>query len=381
MKKTKFDDFVRLNRGFDLPDSQVIEGKYPVVASTNIKTYHSEYRIEPPVVVTGRSGSLGKVQYITEKCWPLNTSLYSKDFRGNYPLYVYYYLQLMHLEQYNAGAGVPTLNQNHLHGLKLLVHDKTEQKKVADVLYEYNRAIENNNKRIKILEQITENLYREWFVRFRFPGHEVFGFESGVPKIFEYKKFSEICSYIRGASYSADQIDNESFSDYLINLKNLRDYGGFRKENYKLYGGEYKTEQIVNRFDLVMAITEMVQERRIIGYTGLVPSYNNKCVISADLIKIQSDYNSLFLYSLFTYGGGSKCFSQYGNGTNVIHLRPSSISNVKLLVPDIHLANEYVELVRPLFDEIDNLQLQNEKMTKQRDLLLPRLMSGKLQVK
>ena len=121
MKKIKFDEFVRLNRGFDLPDSQVIEGVYPVVASTNIKTYHNEYKIEPPVVVTGRSGSLGKVQYITEKCWPLNTSLYSKDFRGNYPLYVYYYLQLMHLEQYNAGAGVPTLNQNHLQHHILLI--------------------------------------------------------------------------------------------------------------------------------------------------------------------------------------------------------------------------------------------------------------------
>lgn len=67
MKVVKFDEFVRLGRGFDLPESQIIEGKYPVVASTNIKAYHHTYKVNPPVVVTGRSGSLGKVQFINEK--------------------------------------------------------------------------------------------------------------------------------------------------------------------------------------------------------------------------------------------------------------------------------------------------------------------------
>lgn len=125
--KTVFDNLVRLNRGFDLPDTKIIEGEYPVVTSTNIKAYHNEYKIEPPCVVTGRSGSLGKVQYITEKCWPLNTALYSKDLKGNNAQYVYYFLQTMHLEQYNAGAGVPTLNQNHLQRLKVKIHPVSEQ--------------------------------------------------------------------------------------------------------------------------------------------------------------------------------------------------------------------------------------------------------------
>ena len=93
--KSKFDDFVRLSRGFDLPDNDIVPGDYPVVASTDIKAYHKEYKVEPPVVITGRSGSLGKVQYITEKCWPLNTVLYSKDLRGNNAQYIYYYLHYL----------------------------------------------------------------------------------------------------------------------------------------------------------------------------------------------------------------------------------------------------------------------------------------------
>ena len=93
MEKVRFDDFIKLNSGFDLPDSQIEEGKYPVVASTNIKAYHKVYKVEGPMVVTGRSGSLGSVQYIEGKCWPLNTTLYVKDFKSNYPRYVYYFLK------------------------------------------------------------------------------------------------------------------------------------------------------------------------------------------------------------------------------------------------------------------------------------------------
>ena len=180
--KTRFDDFVRLNRGFDLPDNDIVPGDYPVVASTDIKAYHREYKVEPPVVITGRSGSLGKVHYITEKCWPLNTALYSKDLRGNKAQYIFYYLQTMHLEQYNAGAGVPTLNQNHLQRLKIWIHPKQEQQKLVSILSVYDNLIEVNNKRIRVLEQMVENLYKEWFVRFRFPGHENAEFENGIPK-------------------------------------------------------------------------------------------------------------------------------------------------------------------------------------------------------
>ncbi|MCI0612158.1 restriction endonuclease subunit S, partial [bacterium] len=80
-----FDNFVRLNRGFDLPESKVVPGEYPVVASTSITAYHKEFRVKGPGVITGRSGSLGTVQYISTDFWPLNTTLYAKNFRGNYP--------------------------------------------------------------------------------------------------------------------------------------------------------------------------------------------------------------------------------------------------------------------------------------------------------
>lgn len=379
MKKIKFDDFVRLNRGFDLPDSQIVEGIYPVVASTNIKAYHNQYKIDPPVVVTGRSGSLGQVQYIDQKCWPLNTSLYSKDFRGNHPKYVYYYLQMMHLEQYNAGAGVPTLNQNHLHNLKILVHGIEEQKRIASILSAYDTQIENNQKRIKLLEQMAENLYKEWFVRFRFPGYETAEFEGGVPKGWEYKPLGEIASFERGLSYSSEEIDCEDGLN-LVNLKNIEAFGGYRRDGLKHYNGKYKTAQVVKKGDLVMGVTDMTQDRRTVGAVALIPEIQGTSVISADLVKIVSKQPNLFLYCLCRFGNYSKFFSQFANGANVLHLKPNTLLNKKVLMPTDHLIKMFVENVQASIECIDNLYKQNDFLTHQRDLLLPRLISGKLSI-
>lgn len=379
MKKITFDEFVRLNRGFDLPESKIVDGEYPIVASTNIKAYHNAYKVKPPVVVTGRSGSLGKVQYIDSKCWPLNTSLYSKDFRGNNPKYIYYFLQTMHLEQYNAGAGVPTLNQNHLQQLKIVVHDIDEQKKVSDILSAYDNLIENNNKRIRILEQMAENLYKEWFVRFRFPGYEDEHFIEDIPSSWSYVQLGDIASFDRGISYSSDEINCDDGIN-LINLKNIQSYGGFRRDGTKQYNGKYKDSQIVAAGDLILGVTDMTQDRRTVGSVALIPQISGMSVISADLVKINLKLSNVFFYCMCRYGFYSKYFSQFANGANVLHLKPNVLLNKKILLPTAELIEAFVEKVQPMIDIMDDLNRQNDLLTKQRDMLLPRLMSGKLKV-
>ena len=249
LKKIVFDDFVRLGRGFDLPDNKIVEGEYPVVASTNIKAFHCEYKVDPPVVVTGRSGSLGKVQYVTSKCWPLNTALYSKDCRSNVPQYIYYYLQTMHLEQYNAGAGVPTLNQNHLQRLKILVHEPSEQTIVASILAAYDNLIENNNNRIKILEQMAENLYKEWFVRFRFPNYQNTEFENGIPKGWKVIQVQDLFDISIGRTPDRKVFEyfSNNQSDYLwISIADMKD------KMFVMSSAEYLTCDAIRKVNMPM---------------------------------------------------------------------------------------------------------------------------------
>jgi type I restriction enzyme S subunit len=151
-------DFIKLNRGFDLPDDKIVEGEYPVIASTSVKAYHNRYKVNAPIITTGRSGSLGTVIYVNQNGWPLNTALYVKEFKGNEPLYVYYTLKNIDFESFNSGAGVPSLNQNHLHKLKLWIAGKELQLKFKTIVEPIMQQIDNLNEQNSQLRQIRDRL-------------------------------------------------------------------------------------------------------------------------------------------------------------------------------------------------------------------------------
>lgn len=111
-------DFFTLQRGHDLPTQNRITGKFPIFASTGIAEFHNDFKINGPTIITGRSGSLGELFYYDQPCWPLNTTLYVKEFNKATPLYSLYFLQTIDLKQYGAGSAVPTLNRNDIHTLK-----------------------------------------------------------------------------------------------------------------------------------------------------------------------------------------------------------------------------------------------------------------------
>lgn len=133
-EKKKVQDFAPLQRGFDLPVSLIKEGKYPVVFSNGILKYHSEFKVKGPGVVTGRSGTIGKVSYVKDDFWPHNTSLWVTTMNGNLPLYVYYFYIQFDLTRFATGSGVPTLNRNDIHSQIIQVPILEEQQKIASFL-------------------------------------------------------------------------------------------------------------------------------------------------------------------------------------------------------------------------------------------------------
>lgn len=143
-QKKKFGEFCGLKRGYDLPEAQIEDGRFPIIASTSIKAFHSQFKVEPPVICTGRSGSLGTVLFVNERAWPLNTALYVQKFYGNSPYLIYFTLKNMGLASFNSGAGVPSLNRNHLNGISIAVPDKPLQQafdKHVSVLFEQKEQL------------------------------------------------------------------------------------------------------------------------------------------------------------------------------------------------------------------------------------------------
>ena len=114
-EQRKLGEVAPLQRGFDLPVSQMISGPYPVVMSNGVGGWHSKYAVKGPGVVTGRSGTIGGLQYIEGDFWPHNTSLWVTSFNSNEPKFIYWLYSSMNLERFGSGSGVPTLNRNDVH--------------------------------------------------------------------------------------------------------------------------------------------------------------------------------------------------------------------------------------------------------------------------
>ena len=387
MKDLEFKDFITLQRGFDLPEHSRIYGDVPVVASTSITSFHNIAKVSAPGVITGRSGALGEVQYIDKDFWPLNTTLWVKDFKHNEPKYVYYFLKTLDLKRFNSGAGVPTLNRNDLDTLKIKIHEPSKQKIIAKILSNYDDLIENNNKRIKILEEMAQKIYKEWFVDFKFPNHETATFKQTklgeIPSDWEIKKISEISTLSKGKSYKSSELVGEKEGLPFLNLKCVERDGGFRRDGLKWFDGKYNDTHVVMPEDIIMAVTDMTQERRLVARPARIPhNWYKEYVMSMDLVKLiaNNDIDKSYFYSLLKYSNFSDEVKNHANGANVLHLNPQNIEQFELIVADEGARNSFGKIVKQIYNEIDVLYLKNEILKQTRDLLLPRLISGEIDV-
>ncbi|HBS5772474.1 TPA: restriction endonuclease subunit S [Klebsiella pneumoniae] len=177
IEEKKIINFAPLQRGYDLPVSQIEDGDYPVVFSNGILKKHSKYKVKGPGIVTGRSGTIGKVTYVQGNFWPHNTSLFVTEFFDSIPKYVYYYYQHIDFSKFATGSGVPTLNRNDLHSLTVLVPAIEEQTKIADFLSSADEKITLLNKQYDLLCQYKKGMMQKIFsqeLRFKDENGETF---------------------------------------------------------------------------------------------------------------------------------------------------------------------------------------------------------------
>ena len=159
-------EVIELKRGYDLPRRERVSGSIPLVSSSGITDYHVEAKVRGPGVVTGRYGTLGKVFFVPEDFWPLNTTLYVRDFKGNDPRFISYFLSRLDFSAYSDKAAVPGLNRNHLHQALVHVPPHPEQRAIAHILGTLDDKIELNRRMNETLEEMARALFKSWFVDF-----------------------------------------------------------------------------------------------------------------------------------------------------------------------------------------------------------------------
>ena len=369
-------DVCELKRGYDLPKGSRGGGSVPVISSSGPTGWHDEAKVKAPGVVTGRYGTLGQVFYVTEDFWPLNTSLYVRDFKGNDPKFVATLLRSLDLGQYDGAAAVPGLNRNHLHTLPVRVPVLQIQRTIAHVAQGFDDLIENNRRRVAVLEEMARAIYREWFVKFRYPGHE------DVPLI--DSAFGPIPEgwEVEAASSALDvnpkiKVDR-SVAHPFLGMGDLseRDMVCFPSEA-RAGGSGAKFE---NGDTLFARITPSLEN----GKTGLVQCLDEGEIGlgSTEFIVLRGrKVGSAFTYCLARsedFRGNAIASMSGASGRQ--RVRNECFDSYRLAVPPTRLVQQFEGLAEPMIAEVSARSVQARSLVELRDLLLPKLVTGQIDV-
>ncbi len=403
-KTTTLDTFVTLQRGFDLPAQDRIPGDIPIIAANGPVGFHNVAKVEDQCVVLGRSGSVGNPQLIKGPFWPLNTTLFVKDFHGNSPTFVYYVLKTIDFKSYDAGGTVPTLNRNHLTQIEVPLMDLAHQEIIGGVLGNLDAKIANNNALSKTLEDIAQTIFKSWFIDFdpvkaKMVGEKPAGMDDAtaalfpdsmedselglIPKGWKTSKLGKHIKVTKGKSYKSSELEVSSTA--LVTLKSFKRGGGYRFDGLKPFSGEYKPEQVVEPGELIVSFTDVTQAADVIGKPAIVmanPKFST-LVASLDVGIVREASGTLgksYLYQLFSSPNFKNHIDGYTNGTTVLHLGKGALEDYVVAMPDQAIMSKYENLASSAYSNLQSLYLENILLEEIRDSLLPRLMSGELKI-
>ena len=316
------------------------------------------------------------------------------------PLFLYYYIKanLDYIKLFGTGATFPEISGAAMKKIKIQIPSLPIQQKIASILSTYDTLIENNNRRIRLLEQMAENLYKEWFVRFRFPGHEKVETEKSkygkVPSTFKFIKMQEAFDYYIGGGWGEEEKSDEFPKEASVirgtDFPKIWQYDISTCPRRFHKTKNYKARQLEGG-DVIMEISGGTSEQpvgRVVLITQeLLDRFENGKVICASfckLIRLQKNIVSpYYFYYWLRFLYDTRIIDRYQlQSTGIINFKfEPFLRKGDIMLPPQNIMEKFAKQVGSLHKEMNKLAQQNTLLTRQRDLLLPRLMSGKLEVK
>jgi len=385
-------EILTFQRGFDITKKEQSPGEVPIVSSSGISSYHNQVKVKAPGVVIGRKGTLGTVHYIEGDFWPHDTTLWVKDFKGNNQKFISYFLKTLKLENFDTGSSNPTLNRNHLHKIRVLFPVSPIQRKIAAILSAYDDLIENNKRRIVFLENMAEEIYREWFVRFRFPGYKETEFVKGVPKGWRQKTFRDIVEYYIGGGWG-EESESPIYSKggYVIRGTDIPRLakGDYSKRVHRFHKPSNFKSRKLQENDFIFEVSggskDQLLGRNIMLSEGLLSLFDDEVMCASFCKQIRFDVKKIspffMKYYLKLYYECDLVGIYQVQSTGISNYQFESFLNYQTLsIPDSSILKEFESVVCPMIRQQGILAFTNLNLTKMRDDLLPRLISGRLSV-
>jgi type I restriction enzyme S subunit len=388
-------DVVELKRGYDLPQRDRLDGPVPIVSSSGVSGQHSEAMVKGPGVVTGRYGTIGEVFFIASDFWPLNTTLYVCDFKGNDPRFISYFLRTLDFFTYSDKAAVPGINRNHLHEAKVICPPVPEQRVIAHILGSLDDKIELNRRMNETLEAMARAVFRSWFVDFdpvraKVDGRNPEGMDAATAKLFPDKfedspigpvpkgwrvgKFNDI------VTLSRDGINPGDFPAEVFDHYSIPAFDEGRQAKREI-GEAIKSNKFVVKPDAVLLSKLNPRIERV-----WLPFPDGRCrsVCSTEFLVLyaKDPFSREFVAGLVTSTSFQEVFVTLVTGTSGSHQRvqPDSLMGMDWVIPDKEVIERFTRFVQPIQARIAGNTKESVALAATRDALLPKLLSGEVSV-
>ena len=358
-------------------------------------------------MITGRYGTLGKVYFVPEDFWPLNTTLYVRDFKGNDPRFIAYFLSELDFSAYSDKAAVPGLNRNHLHEAPVRVPPLTEQRAIAHILGTLDDKIELNRRMNQSLEEMAQALFKSWFVDFDpvrakmsgrwrpgqslpglpahlyhlFPNRLVPSELGRIPKGWQVRPLGEMVTVVKGRSYRRHELAESDTA--LVTLRSFARGGGYRADGLKPFTGLYKLDQVVRAGEIVIACTDLTQDAYVIGHPAIVQSTDefSTLVASLDALIVRPSQDAMSCSLLYLLAASDAFIAHtyaHSTGTTVLHLTKDAIPSFRFASPHIRLVKAFDTMASRALEKIRKSDRETSALVNLRELLLPSLVSGRI---
>lgn len=370
-KEVRLGDILNFRRGHDLPHSAMKPGNIPVAGSNGVIGYHDTATPIKPILTIGRSGNVGK-PYFYEEAWAHNTTLYVDDFKGNDPKFLYYLCQTMPFANFGGGSAVPTLNRNHIHPLETKIPVKVEdQCRIASILSSLDRKIELNNKINADLEEMAQAIFKNWFVDFEpFKDGKFVDSELGmIPEGWKVGTLKDLL-YLRKDSIKAANKGNLPYLPIDTIPMHCLVATDFKSND------EAKSSlQTFEQNDIVVGAMRVYFHRVILApckgitrTTCFVLSVKNENALAYSLMQCNQDEAISFAEK--TSKGSTMPYAVWDGG----------YGEYKVVIPPSEVMKSFNDLLSNFFSKMNKNTIENSRLSLLRDTLLPRLMSGEIEV-
>ena len=365
-------------------DFKIKDFNYPSVTEEDAKRL-SKYLLKEGDIVFTRVGSVDLSAYVNrnQDGWMFSSRMLSvrpsKEINSKFLSYFFQQSTFRnYLLKIAVGATMPSINTSILKEIPVSYPSLSVQKSIAAILTSFDDKIELLQAQNKTLEELAQTIFKEWFGKYKVGDK--------LPDGWRIYQLKELIDTINGYSYKGVELVEES-DEALVTLKSFDRNGGFQTRGFKPFKGNPKNIQEVKIGDLVVAHTDLTQDAEVLGNPAFIfdDGGYRKMFVTMDLVKViptHKDISSSFLYYLMKDKSFKGHCVGYANGTTVLHLSKKAIPEYQIFLPeDFKLVKRFTEMAENTTNKISLNKLTIKSLTKTRDELLPKLMSGDIRVK